>query len=311
MVLAVAIVIATRPSSPGGPAGASAGASAGAGAAGSSPGPMSLADCQAAIAAQLNLPDRLTCGYETTGAWLPDNDPAADPSDPRYAGAALPTNLSTGGRACLTGSKRPVLDTIRPALSASFTAGPGLQRIESTFQVTGVDGPTGHDILIGGDNMPQGLTATLDFKMQGPLTHGESYRWRVRGTPPSVGAKGWSSWCEFTIGETTLDDLGLNPTRKYAITLPTAKWREALAILGPVETYTDGAKSKHAPIEVAATSSATTAPVTLSGYDWNSIVESLAYWASTEHKAAYWAVADLISAALDGPEHPTMGFPRA
>jgi len=261
------------------------------------PGPMSLADCQAAIAAGL------PCGYPPAGMGLSVDEPWADPSDPRYAGAALPIGLTSGGRACATGPDRPTLDTVRPVLSASFAGAPGLQRVESTFQLRGVDGPMPHDDLAG--NGPPGLTAALDFTRLEPLTHGESYRWRVRGTPPSIAAGGWSQWCEFTIAMITPDDLDLDDGDAYTVVLPAAKWREILKVLGD--------QSTHAPIGEAvkvAAPGARRVPVTLSGLAWSAVVNGLAYWAAEDDAPAVWSLADLVSTGLGGSPHVTMGFPR-
>ena len=257
--------------------------------------PMSLAECQTAIAAQpYPRAERVTCDrpWEST-AGLESED---------AAGAALPTVLSTEGTACGTGVK-PVLDTVFPTLSARFSAGPGRTELQSTFQLRGVTDPV-HDLDHEGTPVRSaGEASTLDFAMMGTrLRQGATYRWRVRGTPPSVPAAGWSPWCEFTVGEKTSDDLGLTEGRDYAVTLPAATWRAIAGVLGPVETYASGGRSLHEPIAVAATKKTATA-VTLTGQGWSSVVNGLAYHAS-------WELADLVSARLDGPPRPTMGFPR-
>ena len=313
VVLALATAVVTRPSDVGRTAiprgaltpGLSAVSLADVGDASPMPGRMSLADCQAAIA--VGLP----CGYPPAGMGPPVDEPSADPSDPRYAGAALPIGLTSGGRACATGPDRPTLDTVRPVLSASFAGAPGLQRVESTFQLRGVDGPMPHDDLAG--NGPPVQTATLDFTRLEPLTHGESYRWRVRGTPPSIAGGGWSQWCEFTIAMITPDDLDLDDGDEYTIVLPAVKWREILKVLGPVERYDNGDRSTHAPIGDAvkiASPSASRVPVTLSGRAWSAVVNGLAYWASEDEAPAVWGLADLVSTGLGGSSHVTMGFPR-
>jgi hypothetical protein len=226
------------------------------------PTPLSPADCQAVIAEQPSLTPSMICGYET-GMRRRYAEPSADPNDPRYAGAALPTGLSTDGRICVAGSQRPVLDTVRPVLSASLTAVPGLRRIESTFQVTGVYGRTVDDLEVAGD-YGDPLKATLEFMRHSPLKHGESYRWRVRGTPPAVGGAGWSPWCEFTIPEKTPDDLGLDDDRTYRATLTAAEWRQVMAVFA----------------------------------------------GSEDDDPATWRLADLVSAALGGPDPVTSGHPR-
>ncbi len=266
--------------------------------------PLSLGECQAAIADQLDPIGQQACGYETAGLDRLYDEPSADPADPRYAGAALPTGLSTDGRNCVAGPGRPVLDTVRPTLSASFTAVPGLRRIGSTFQITGVYGRTAEDQQLPGDPGDP-LTATMDFRWGKPLRHGESYRWRVRGTPPAVGAAGWSPWCEFTIPESTPDDLGLDDDRDYRAVLTAAEWLKILNVV-PVS-------APYVPIDTAAkaaTSPATQVPVTLTGRAWFLLVNDLAYQASDNDDQAIWKLADLLSSALGGPDRPTMGHPR-
>ena len=305
VVLSVAVVVLTRPSE--GPADVRAGPSASA-----AVEALSLAGCQAALVAKADPNSQVSCGYKP---FVRDSvtEPAADPHDPRYAGAALPTGLSTAGIACVTGSERPVLDTVAPALSAYFTAVPGLERIESTFQLRSIDGPALPGDSLAGNRSEGNWQATLDLRAMGPLKHGTTYRWRVRATPPSVAAGGWSQWCEFTVGAKTSDDMGLDQTRKYTVGLPAGTWREVLKVLGPVQDYGNGAKSAHAPIEnavKAVSAAAQPVSVTLTGQAWSDVVNGLASRASLDRSAADWKLADLLSAALDGPPRPTMGFAR-
>ncbi|GID97410.1 hypothetical protein Adi01nite_68220 [Amorphoplanes digitatis] len=306
VVLAVAVAAVTRPSAVDGAAAQHATEPASAGVASPAPRPMSLADCQAAIAAPTN--SGPPCGYPPAGMGPPFDEPQADPSDPAYAGAALPVGLTSGGRACATGPNRPTLDTVRPTLATSFAGAPGLPYLEATFQITGVDGPTAHDLNLAGTAGGHGQTAALEFWRMEPLTHGESYRWRVRGTPPTIKAGGWSLWCEFTIAMTTSDDLNLDEDREYTVALPAAKWREMLKVLGPVETYS--AQAPIADAVKAAPGAASRVPATLRGSGWRSVVADLTSRASEHDAEAEWNLADLLSTSLDGPSHVTMGFPR-
>ncbi|MBM2623251.1 hypothetical protein JIG36_47920 [Actinoplanes sp. LDG1-06] len=262
--------------------------------------PLPLAACQSLIAERPTLTYGI-CGDETAGFDRLHDAPSADPNDPRYAGAALPTGLSTDGRICVAGSERPVLDTVRPTLSASFTQTDGLRSIQSTFQITGVYGRTAEDLQLPGDSGDP-LKATLELFRHGRLKHGESYRWRVRGTPPSIGAGGWSPWCEFTIPARTPDDLGLDDNRDYRATLTPAQWREVMKV-GP------GRMDAIGPIEAAAKATGP-APVTLEGRVWTDVVNALAWTASQNDDQAVWDLADLVSSALNGPSHVTMGHPR-
>ncbi|WP_433833703.1 hypothetical protein ACQP2E_19560 [Actinoplanes sp. CA-015351] len=287
----------------------------GAGAAGAGPAaPPSLAACQMAIATRpYPRSEAVSCDYTWTSTAGRSDEDAADPADPEYAGAALPTGMSTDGRDCVAGPDRPVLDTVFPVLSSSFTPVPGLTEIESTVQLRGIsDRAHAQDLDQPGNRFgDRVLTATLDFARLGTrLRQGESYRWRVRGTPPSVPAGGWSPWCEFTIAGKTPDDLGLDNSRGYQVVLPTTAWRQISDVMGPVETYANGDRSSHEPIAIAAKSTSPRAQVTLSGSVWSSVVNGLAYHASEQDEPSYWELADLVSSALDGPPHPTMGFPR-
>ncbi|MBU2670535.1 hypothetical protein KOI35_44250 [Actinoplanes bogorensis] len=265
--------------------------------------PMSLADCQLTLAVNLNATDGMICGYETAGWDRVYDEPSADPNDPRYAGAALPVGMNTDGRICVAGSERPVLDTVRPTLSASFTPVPGLRYIKSTFQITGVYGRTAEDQLLPGDTLDP-LKATLEFFRHGDLEHGESYRWRVRGTPPTIGAAGWSPWCEFTIPEKTPDDLGLDDNRTYSATLTAAEWKQVLAAYNVTEGNAAGKAAIGAAIKDG------TAPVTLKGSDWVDLVNFLAWTASENRDQATWRLADLVSSAVGGPDPVTMGHER-
>ena len=238
-----------------------------------------------------------------------DAEPAAAP--PPVSTPAQATNLSTDGSACVTGPDRPVLDTAYPILSASFTGAPGQQNAPSTFQIRGLTRATDQDVDLAGE--PAGRTASLDFHRLGPLAHGASYRWRVRGAPePDPGGAGWSSWCEFTIPATTPDALDLDDGRTYTVVLPTARWQAMLQVLGPVSVYVNGDRSAHAPIEDAVKSASPSAPgvpVTLNGSRWKLVANDLAYTAS-ERDGSSWDLVDLLSTALDGPARLTMGFSR-
>jgi hypothetical protein len=193
VVLAVGVAVVTRPSGGGNRPGGVGGASVG--------GAMSLADCQAAVAARTSLPEEETCGYPRPAGMNPfAAGQAADPGDPRYAGAVLPVELSAGGAPCAAGAGRPLLRTVRPTLTAAFTPGTGPGLILSTFQITGLDHFTDRDLTADGSRESiDGRRASLYLWRYGDLRHGESYRWRVRATPSWVAADGWSPWCEFTV----------------------------------------------------------------------------------------------------------------
>jgi hypothetical protein len=252
----------------------------------------------------------------------PPDDPAPEPvpadlilgssflGDIKGATLAEPINLSTGGRPCLTGAERPVLDTVYPALSASFTGAARRQYVEPAFQVEHLPGFAVQDGESAGDPVAVGETATLDLRRRGPLTLGASYRWRVRGAPAQTpGDDGWSPWCEFTIAASTPDGLALDEGRTYTVALSTANWQAILRVLGPVEVYAGGGKSVHAPIEDAAKTAAAQAPVAMDGSRWKLVVSDLASLAADRDPAA-WSLVDLLSTALGGPPRLTMGYPR-
>jgi hypothetical protein len=233
--------------------------------------------------------------------------------EPADTTAAQPINLSTGGRPCMTGSGRPVLDTVYPALSASFTGAAGRQYVEPAWQIEHVPGFAVQDGDAAGDPVAVGETATFDLRRRGPLTHGASYRWRVRGAPAQTpGDAGWSTWCEFTIAASTPDDLDLDESRTYTVVLSEANWQAILRVLGPVEVYVGGERSVHAPIEDAAKTAAPSASqvsVAMIGSHWKLVVGDLSSRAS-DRDASAWTLVDLLSTALGGPPRLTMGYPR-
>jgi hypothetical protein len=277
------------------------------------PTPMPLVSCQAEVLKQWTNNSQPDCGYSTVGARHPNDQPPADLTDPRYVGAALPAALASDGAACATGEERPVLETVFPKLTASFTEVPGLTSVRSTFQVRGLGRAITVDLLNPGQPTTSGLAGELDFHLIRQLEQGETYRWRIRGTPPHIAADDWSPWCEFTIAEKTRDHLGLTEDREYPVELPVGDWRTVLTAMGPVITYAGGQRSTHEPIEKAvkkASRKTKRITMTLTGADWSEIVNGLASRASGDEVPEYWTVADAISSALGSHPHPTMGFPR-
>ncbi|GAA3205120.1 hypothetical protein GCM10010532_026630 [Dactylosporangium siamense] len=244
--------------------------------------------------------------------------PAATPQPgaglPRAATAAQPVGLSTAGGGCVTGPDRPVLDTVHPTLSASFTGVPAEQYVQPTFQLrrdTDAVDPAG---TLPGEPVAAGRTSTLDLRRHTTLAHGVTYRWRVRGTPdlnPGDDA-GWSSWCEFTVAATAPDALDLDDGRTYTVTLPTARWQAILRVLGPVPPSPGGDRPEQAPIEDAVRRAApgtAQAPVTMTGSRWKLIANDLASLTSSGDGST-WDLVDILSTALGGPPRLTMGFPR-
>jgi hypothetical protein len=268
--------------------------------------PMSTAECQAMIATR-RTSDRLPdCGYPIPPREVMFEQAAADAADPRYFGASLPTALTVEEADCMTGTDRPVLETVYPTLSAAFTEAPGVTRVEPTFQIIETGAFDGISLDRPGPAAVRGARSELDLHGGLPLRQGSAYRWRVRATPQYVGGGDWSAWCDFAIGELTADHLGLDTDRKYQVVLSAGAWRTVLTATGPV-------KSAHALIKSAvkkASSKAEPIPVTLTGADWTTIVSGLASRASEKGTPKYWKAADAISSALGSHPHPTMGYER-
>ncbi|WP_433612124.1 hypothetical protein ACQP2P_00370 [Dactylosporangium sp. CA-139114] len=214
------------------------------------PSGITLAECQARIAAPANvLSGQETCDYPQEERDRAAGAPAADPKDPVYAGVVLAVGLQSDNRGCATGANRPVVTTVYPVLSATVPAAPGVPHVETAFQLQGLDGPIPQEgEQFGGDgNWPEHTTA-LPIERIGPLGHGVSYRWRVRATPPKVAAAGWSRWCEFTVARA---DLRLDEYHTYRVTLPAETWRGILDALGPALPHVNGYSPPHGPIESA------------------------------------------------------------
>jgi len=170
----------------------------------------------------------ITTGVELSCA-IAGESPGLSPADvPR------PVGLATDGRpGCVRGPGRPVVGTTGPAMSAVFTTAPSdvtfeYEYLDGTETVTASPGAAvvpGRPVVLGND--PDSF---------GP---GESYRWRVRGTPRAATEPGWSDWCEFTVAAGLPDlreaedadavrELGLHPDRRYAVRLTVRQWRTVL-----------------------------------------------------------------------------------
>ncbi|GAB3825343.1 hypothetical protein GCM10027610_005050 [Dactylosporangium cerinum] len=267
-----------------------------------------------AVAARPSDPGRTATPQHPPAPRQPAAAPQPSSALPQAATAAQPVGLSTAGGGCVTGPDRPVLDTVHPTLSASFTGVPAEQYVQPTFQLrraTDAGDPNG---TLPGEPVAAGRTATLDLRRHLTLAHGVTYCWRVRGIPdlnPGDDA-GWSSWCEFTVAATAPDALDLDDGRTYTAALPTATWQAILRVLGPVSVSANGDRSVHAPIEDAvrrAAPGAARTPVTMTGSRWKLIANDLAGLTSSGDGST-WDLVDLLSTALGGPPRLTMGFPR-
>lgn len=105
--------------------------------------------------------------------------------------------------------------------------------------------------------------------------------------------------CDFVMGRTGSDDLGLDDDRGYQVVLPPARWREMLQMLAPVGTFADDGI---ADAVRAADPSAPLIPVTLRGSDWTSIIVDLSSATSADDAPAHAKIAGLLSILLSGPD---------
>ncbi|WP_143134143.1 hypothetical protein [Actinoplanes philippinensis] len=275
--------------------------------------PMPLVTCQFTIATQTDPSVPVTCGYETAGTRSPIHEPAADLTDSRFFGAALPDTLAVNGAACPDGMTPLLVESAYPKLAATFVRIPGLRSVEPTFQLRRRYPDESLALERAHSPVSAGQAAELDLRMVQRLVQGETYEWRVKGTPQSVAGGDWSPWCGFTIAEKTSDHLGLDDTRDYTVTRSAAVWRTVLEALGPVETEAGKGMAIRASIATAmagASKADDLVPVRLTGDDWSRVVGGLARRASADGSPGHWAVVDDISFALGGHPHPTMGFPR-
>jgi len=260
---------------------------------------------------------------------------------------SLPVAPVVGGKpGCVTGARRPVVDTSMPTLSVAFAV-PSLLSEGVTIEYQSLDG--GAAIFTSDSEPVTDRPVTLDFR-PGELAPGESYRWRVRDARGGWTAPGWSAWCEFTVAADALDlrsledddvdvvlELGLRPERRYTVSLTRRQWRVLLDAFD-LELTARGAiaPSGDAPAEaderlrqidtaIRRQLLDTTSPsaVTLTGGRWTTVVNQLAGSAGLADDAAaevdpgemadgsaYWELIDLVSTRLGGPPHAAKRFFR-
>ena len=260
---------------------------------------------------------------------------------------SLPVAPAVGGKpGCVTGARRPVVDTSMPTLSVAFAV-PSLLSAGVTIEYQSLDG--GAATFTGDSEPVTDRPVTFDFR-PGELAPGESYRWRVRDARGGWTAPGWSAWCEFTVAADALDlrsledndvdvvlELGLRPERRYTVSLTRRQWRVLLDAFD-LELAASGviAASGDAPAEaderlrqidaaIRRQLLDTTSPsaVTLTGGRWATVVNQLAGSAGLADDAAaevdpgemadgsaYWKLIDLVSTRLSGPPHAAKRFFR-
>ncbi|WP_436533148.1 hypothetical protein [Actinoplanes sp. HUAS TT8] len=257
-----------------------------------------------------------------------DADREAAPSDP-------PERLLTDGvPGCLRGSERPVVTTTTPDLTAVF---PGAT--EATFELRALN---------ASDDPVKGVTPVAAdgvamFDVQDPgLAPGESYRWRATGA--AWVETGWSQWCEFTVAADLTDlsaatdidavrELGVDPGRRYTVTLTAAEKRSLLEIFPEAEAFAaenptswsggseDESRERLRRITADVRAQAGLS-IVLTGDDWASTTSEIAGAASardethaeepegTPDGTEYWKLLDRISAGLGGPAHPNLHYGR-
>ncbi|WP_157441629.1 hypothetical protein [Actinoplanes awajinensis] len=290
----------------------------------------------------------------TWGCFVVASGPATDPPCPEpimpsrgpVSPPPRPTGLATDGvPGCVTGPARPVVGTTRPSLSVSF-APDGPQPTEVTVEHESLDGS--EEPYQSSAPVEPGKPVVLEADEEG-LAPGVSYRWRVTGTSADAAEPGWSPWCEFTVVAGLLDlsaatdldavrELGVDPARRYPVTLPVRQWRLLLDALTPPDEgvtlddeFDDGADvvterlrgiGAGVRAQIAGRSTGQVATVTLTGDEWASAAMELAMmagvWDETaeedpeadEDGATRWAAVDRLSAALGGPAHPGLGHDR-
>jgi hypothetical protein len=249
------------------------------------------------------------------------------------------THLAANGvPGCVRGSKRPVLDTTAPALTATYAAS-----VPASFELAPLDGS--EEPEIGSTPATAGEPVVWEIDEHG-LAPGRTYRWRTTGAPLYLDeAPEWSQWCEFTIAPGLVDlrpatdvatvrELRVDPARRYPVTLTVREWRIAIDGLVPEEdgvTVDDGqldtedadrgpgsSRRIQAAVQarIAGHSSGRPATVVLTGDEWATVASNVAAGALAwdeeygedpdvpREGPRYWRVLDRISAQLGGPAHP-------
>ena len=233
--------------------------------------------------------------------WLP-----ATPTRP------APTPAMTGDYpGCVTGPERPLVGTTLTTVWATTGLGEEIIYEYQPFDGSETIGSSGSEGLEFGP---------------GDLAPGGSYRWRARvddtadqasspaiSRSPDDDEQGWSPWCEFTVAADAVDyrplgdvslealnELGVRPDRKYAVSLASRQQR----------LLREGTDVRR-----------TSARMTLTGPRWTDlliqltesafIADEVAADADGEDSAApdgaaYRKLIDAISIKLGGPRHPKL-----
>ncbi|MGX4657913.1 DNRLRE domain-containing protein [Micromonospora sp. SCSIO 07396] len=98
--------------------------------------------------------------------------------------------------ACVTGSGRPLVNTLTPQLKATVTDGDGTA-MTVTFEWWALDGIAAIG-SVASTGVASGSTATVTVPT-GVFAEGGSYKWRVKAADGVAGSDPWSSFCEMTV----------------------------------------------------------------------------------------------------------------
>ncbi|MDG4832664.1 hypothetical protein O7627_25630 [Solwaraspora sp. WMMD1047] len=98
--------------------------------------------------------------------------------------------------ACVTGTGRPLVNTLTPQLRATVSDGDGTaMSVEFEWWALGASAPLGGQTVA---NVTSGATASVTVPA-GAFTDGGRYRWRVRANDGVSGSAVWTGFCEMTV----------------------------------------------------------------------------------------------------------------
>ncbi|MFV2083560.1 hypothetical protein [Micromonospora sp. LOL_021] len=98
--------------------------------------------------------------------------------------------------ACVTGTNRPLVNTLTPQLQASVADDDGTaMSVEFEWWAVGASAPLGGQTV---GTVPSGATASVTVPA-GAFLDGGRYQWRVRADDGVTGSAVWSDFCEMTV----------------------------------------------------------------------------------------------------------------
>jgi hypothetical protein len=136
--------------------------------------------------------------------------PAEDPkaSVTYNAWPTVTARTTVPATSCVTGSGRPLVNTLTPQLKATVTDADGTA-MTVTFEWWTLTGTTPAGSLSVA-SVASGATATATVPA-GAFTEGGSYRWRVKASDGTAGSDVPTSYCEMTVYETAPPVAGCTP----------------------------------------------------------------------------------------------------